>query len=144
MPLRDAVRPILLLAGGIAIVAAAVVHGVVNVPHLREDMLELGIRRTLILAISLVLYFSVVAMFGFAALVLGAATSLLRGNVPSPAPLWVVAGTYVTFGIAAFVAVSPSPHFLGYAAMGALVAVGAGLPGRVARPAPQERTSQIG
>ena len=135
MTLRDPIRFILLLAGGIAIVAAAIVHGAVNVPHLREDMLDLGVRRTLLLAISLVLYFSVVAMFGFAALVLGAAASLLRGNAPSPAPLWVVAGTYVTFGIVAFVAVLPSPHFLGYAAMGALVGAGAGLPGRAARTA---------
>lgn len=71
MPLRDSIRPILLLAGGAMIAAAAaVVHGVVNVPHLREDMLELGVRRSLLLAISLVLYFSVVAMFGFAGLVL--------------------------------------------------------------------------
>ena len=90
-------------------------------------MLELGIRRTLLLAISLVLYFSVVAMFGFAALVVSAAVSPLRGKALSPAPLWVVAGTYVTFGIVAFVAVSPSLHFLGYTLMGMVVAAGAAL-----------------
>lgn len=132
MPSRDSIRQVLLIAGGAAIVAAAFVHGTVNVPHLREDLLELGIRRSLVLAVSLVLYFSVVAMFGFAALVVSAAISLLRGKAPSPAPLWVVAGTYVTFGIVAFLAVHPSPHFLGYALMGAVVAAGAALaPARV-------------
>jgi hypothetical protein len=139
--LRDSIRPILLLAGGAMIAAAAVVHGVVNVPHLREDMLELGIRHSLVLAISLVLYFSVVAMFGFAGLVLGAAGSVLRGRAPSPVPLWVVGGTYVSFGIVAFVAVAPSPHFLGYALMGFIVAAAAAL---TPAPAAQDRTSQIG
>lgn len=137
MPSRDSIRRVLLLAGGAALLAAALVHGIVNVPHLREDLLELGIRRSLVLAVSLVLDFSVVAMFGFAALVVGAAISLMRGKAPSPLPLWVVAGTYVTFGIVAFVAVHPSPHFLGYTLMGTIVAAGAAL-------APAPRTSQSG
>lgn len=133
MPSRDSLGRIFLIAGAAAMVAAALVHGLVNVPHLREDLLELGIRRSLVLAVSLVLYFSVVAMSGFAALVVSAATSVLRGKAPSPAPLWVIAGTYVMFGIVAFVAVAPSPHFLGYALMGTVVAAGAALtPARVA------------
>ena len=81
----------------------AVVHGVINVPHLREDMLEIGMRSSLLGAISLVLYFSVVAMFAFAALVLTGAISLLRGKSPQLAPLWLIAGSYLVFGLVAFV-----------------------------------------
>src|SRR3954467_371238 len=66
MPSRDSLRRIFLMLGAAATVAAALLHGLVNVPHLREDLLELGIRPSLVLAVSLVLYFSVVAMFGFA------------------------------------------------------------------------------
>lgn len=85
MPSRDSLGRIFLIAGAAAMVAAALVHGLVNVPHLREDLLELGIRRSLVLAVSLVLYFSVVAMSGFAALVVSAATSVLRGKALTPA-----------------------------------------------------------
>ena len=127
MPVRDSIRGILLLVGGAAILASAVVHGVINVPHLREDMLEIGMRPSLFGAISLVLYFSVVAMFAFAALVLNAAISLLRGKVPQSVPLWLIGGSYLIFGFVAFVRIDPNAHFLGYALMGLLVAVGAGL-----------------
>jgi hypothetical protein len=40
------------------------------------DMLEIGIRPTLLRAVSLVLYFSVIAMFSFAAIVLPTARRL--------------------------------------------------------------------
>jgi len=116
---------ILLLVGGAAILAAAVAHGAINVPHLREDMLEIGMRPSLLGAISLVLYFSVVAMFAFAAIVLSGAISLLRGNIPQLAPLWLIAGSYLVFGFVAFVRIDPNVHFLGYALMGLLVAMGA-------------------
>ncbi len=127
MSARYVVRVLLLLAGGGAILASAITHAMINVPHLREDMLEIGIRPTLFGAISLVLYFSIVAMFAFGALVIGSAISLLRGRVPQLIPLWLVAGTYVIFGFVAFIKVAPSPHYLGYALMGLLVAMGAAL-----------------
>ena len=125
MPVRDSIRGMLLLVGGAAILASAVIHGVINVPHLRQDMLEIGMRQSLFGAISLVLYFSVVAMFAFAALVLTAAISLLRGKVPQLVPLWLIASSYLIFGIVAFVRIDPNAHFLGYAFMGLLVAVAA-------------------
>jgi hypothetical protein len=125
MRIRDSIRGILLLAGGAAILASAFVHGVINVPHLREDMLEIGMRPSLLGAISLVLYFSVVAMFAFAALVLTSAMSVLRGKLPQLVPLWLIAGSYLVFGLVAFVRIDPNAHFLGYALMGLLVAIGA-------------------
>ncbi|HEY7169822.1 MAG TPA: hypothetical protein VH417_03185 [Vicinamibacterales bacterium] len=118
-------RAAFLMIGGAAILATAVLHGLVNVPHLREDLLEIGTRPRLLAAVSLVLYFSVIAMVGFGALVLATSVAMLRGRPAPSAPLWVAAGAYVAFGVIAFTMVSQSVHFLGYAAMGALVAMGA-------------------
>ncbi|MBA3768668.1 MAG: hypothetical protein H0W99_17155 [Acidobacteria bacterium] len=127
MTARYLMRAMLLLIGGAMILASALIHATINVPHLREDMQEIGMRPTLFGAVSLVLYFSVIAMFAFAALVLNSALSLLRGRVPQSIPLWLIAGTYLIFGGVAFVKIAPSPHYLGYALMGLLVAIGAAL-----------------
>ena len=108
-------RAAFLMVGGAAILASAVLHGMVNVPHLREDLLEIGTRPRLLAAVSLVLYFSVIAMFGFGSLVLATSVAMLRGKPVAAAPLWVTAGAYVAFGLVAFAMVSQSVHFLGYA-----------------------------
>jgi hypothetical protein len=63
----------------------------------------------------------------FGALVLTAAISTFRGKTPPIAPLWLVAAGYVTFGLAAFVRIDANVHFLGYAAIGLVVATGAAL-----------------
>jgi len=122
-------RAAFLMVGGGAILASAVVHAMVNVPHLRDDLLEIGTRPRLLAAVSLVLYFSVIAMVAFGSLVLATSFAMLRGRPAPAAPLWVTAGAYVTFGLVAFAMVSQSVHFLGYAAMGVFVAIGA-IPGR--------------
>jgi hypothetical protein len=36
-------------------------------------------------------------------------------------PLWLIAASYVAFGVIAFLFVFPNAHFLGYSAMGLLV-----------------------
>jgi hypothetical protein len=118
-------RAAFLMVGGTAILASAVLHGLVNVPHLRADLLEIGTRPRLLAAVSLVLDFSVIAMFAFGSLVLATAVAMKRGTPAPAAPLWVTAGAYVAFGLVAFTMVSQSVHFLGYAAMGVLVAIGA-------------------
>lgn len=123
----NTIRRTVLFVAGIAILGSAILHGLVNVPHLREDLVELGVRRTLIGAVMLVLYFSVIAMFAFGGLVLSSAVGLFRGGQLSRAPLWIIAATYVVFGLVAFLLVSPSPHMLGYMGMGLLVAVGAAM-----------------
>lgn len=125
--MRQSISSLILALAAAAILGSAALHGLVNVPHLHEDMVEIGVRPTLLGAVMLVLYFSVVAMFGFGGLVLSGAVQRIRGGSPQLAPLWIVAGSYVAFGLAAFVLVGRSPHFLGYAAMGFLVALGAAL-----------------
>jgi hypothetical protein len=127
MSTRDVPRALVLLIAGAAILASAILHGTINVPHLREDMLEIGVRPGLLGAISLVLYFSVAAMFAFAALVLAGAVAVLNGKAPHVPSLWLIGATYLTFGLGAFVVVDPNAHFLGYALMGVLVSGGAAL-----------------
>lgn len=125
--MRQSISSLILVLAALAILGSAALHGIVNVPHLREDLVEIGTRPTLLGAVTLVLYFSVAAMVAFGGLVLAGAIQCLRGRSPQLASLWVVAIVYVAFGLAAFALVGPSPHFLGYAGMGLLVAAGAGL-----------------
>lgn len=125
--MRQSLSGTLLVLAALAILGSAVHHGTGNVPHLREDMVEIGVRPTLLGAIMVTLYFSVVAMFAFGGLVLSGAVQSIRGGSPQGAPLWMVAATYMGFGLAAFALAGPSPHFLGYAGLGALVALGAAL-----------------
>lgn len=123
--MRRFISCVILVLAAAAILGTAALHGIVNVPHLREDMVEIGVRPSLLGAITPVLYFSVVAMIAFGGLVLSGTVQCIRGGSLQRAPLWIVAITYMVFGLAAFVQVGRSPHYLGYAAMGLLVAIGA-------------------
>jgi hypothetical protein len=136
--MRDTIGRAVLFIAGSAMLASAALHGLVNVPHLHGDLLEIGVRSTLVGAVMLVLYFSVIAMVAFGGLVIGGALGPLRG-ARHLAPLWIVAATYVAFGVTAFVLVSRTPHMLGYAVMGALVAVGAVLRPIQAADSPSRR-----
>jgi len=125
--MQHEVRRVILLIAGIAILTSAALHGVVNVPHLHEDLMEFGVRPTLLGAVMLVLYFSVVAMFAFGGMVVGSAMGVFRDDRSGQAALWIIAVGYAVFGFAGFMLVSGTPHMLGYAAMGFLVAIGAAL-----------------
>jgi hypothetical protein len=102
---------------------AAIVNAVIAVPHLREDMLEIHMRPTLLRAISMGLYFNIFAMFGFALLVLAAATQQWRGTTAAVPILAIVATTYIAFGAVAFFVWGGSAHVLAYALMGLLIGV---------------------
>jgi hypothetical protein len=92
----------------------------IGVPHLREDMLEINVRPTLLGAVSLGLYFGTLAMFAFAALVFLAALKSAQGGVMARLPLWIIATAYIAFGILAF-AWTRSHHTLGYVLIGGLI-----------------------
>ena len=102
---------------------AATVNAVVAVPHLRADMLEINVRPTLLGAVSLGLYFSTFAMFGFAFVVLGAALGASRGAAPARPLLATVAAVYIAFGLGAFFLWRASAHTLGYLLIGVLIGV---------------------
>ena len=116
------VRAALLFAASALMGFAAVVNVTTAVPHLVEDMVEIGMRPTLLAGVLLALRFGSFAMFGFAGVVLAAAFRASRGGAIERLPLAIVALTYVAFGIASFVW-SRSPHTLGYVFMGVLVAL---------------------
>ena len=118
--MRQTLRTILLFAASALLGFAALVNATVSVPHLREDMVEINVRPTLLSAVSLGLHFGTFAMFAFACLVLVAGIKSARGTAIARLPLLIIAATYIGFGIVAFVW-SGSHHTLGYVLMGVLI-----------------------
>ena len=96
-------------------------------PDLHGDLIEIGVRPSVLGGTMLGLYFAVLAMFGFAAMVATAAIQATRGIAPARIPLAVVATIYMVFGIMAF-AWSHNPHHLGPLLMGALLGVALAIP----------------
>ena len=118
--MRQALRTALLFAAALLMGFAALVSATISVPHLREDMLEINVRLTLLAAVSLGLYFGVFAMFAFTGLVLVAAVQSARAAVTVRLPLVIIAATYVGFGVVAF-GWSGSRHTLGHVLIGLLI-----------------------
>ena len=126
--MQKLVRIILMFAAALLMLIAALVYTFVSTPHLNEDLLEIGVRATLVRAIMLSLYFGAFAMFALTALVLLAAIHSLRGAVVSRLPLCLIALLYLAFGVFAFV-MSGSHHTLGYVLIGLLILSAALVPG---------------
>ena len=122
-----ALRTILLLAATFLLAFAALTSLTVDVPHLREDLLEISVRPTLLRAVMMGLNFGTFAMLGFTALVLVAAIQSLRGIVAYRLPLSLIAITFAAFGIFAFVK-SGNHHTLAYLLIGILILGGAAIP----------------
>ena len=118
--MRQTLRTIFLLAAALLMSFAALMNATVNVPHLREDMVEINVRPTLLGAVLLGLHFSTFAMFAFACVVLVAAVQSLRASIAARVPLLTIAVANIAFGFFAFVW-SRSHHTLGYVLMGVLI-----------------------
>ncbi len=126
--MRQTIRATMLMAAAVLAGFAAAVHAGVNVPHLREDMVEIGVRPSLLGAVMLGLYFGALAMVGFALLILFEAVRAMRGLAPSRSLLAVIALVYLAFGLGALFAWGGSAHALGYALAGALAGAAAAVP----------------
>jgi hypothetical protein len=120
--MRRNIPTVLLLVAGLLMTFAAYVHAAIVVPHLREDMLEIEVRPTLLNATILAMHFGTFAMIAFAGVVLWAAIQSYRRVLLPRIPLAIIALTYIAFGIFAFVA-TKSHHTLGYVLMGLLTGV---------------------
>jgi hypothetical protein len=99
---------------------AAFLNATVSVPHLREDMLEIHVRPTLLSAVLLGLHFGTLAMFAFAIVVFVSALQSLRDSSMARLPLSIIGLTYLAFGIVAFIW-TRSYHTLGYVFGGVLL-----------------------
>lgn len=113
-------RTVMLFVAAMLIGFAAFVNATVSVPHLREDMLEIHVRPTLLSAVILGLHFGTLAMFTFAFVVLVSALQSLKGSVVARLPVSIIGLTYLAFGIVAFIWTG-SYHTLGYILGGGLL-----------------------
>ncbi len=123
----QSIRTSLLFVAAILMIFGAVGNAVVIVPDLHGDLIEIGVRPSVLGGTVQGLYFAGLAMFGFAAMVSTAAIQATRGIAPARIPLAVVATIYGVFGIMAF-ARSHNPHHLGPLLMGALLGVALAIP----------------
>lgn len=89
-------------------------------PDLHGDLVEIGVRPTVLGTTVMHFYFAGMAMAGFALMTSVAAVEAARGVPPPRVPLAIVAVIEVVFGAMQF-SRSHSPHHLGPIAMGILV-----------------------
>ena len=120
-------RTALFIASALLMTFGALGYSFTVVPDLHGDLVEIGVRPTVLGGTVLYLYFSAIAMFGFALMVSAAAIQAIRGIPPARLPLAVVAVIYTAFGVMAF-SRSHNPHHLGPLAMGVLLAAALAIP----------------
>lgn len=118
--MKQSLRTTLLIASALLMIFGAAGYTLIIVPDLHGDLVEIGVRPTVLGGTVLHLYFAGIAMFGFALMVSAAAIQTIRGTLPARMPLAVVALIYITFGVIAF-SRSHNPHHLGPLAMGVLL-----------------------
>ena len=126
--MKQSFRTALLTAAALLMLFGAAGYSLTVVPDLHGDLVEIGVRPSVLGGTLLHLYFAGIAMFGFALIVAAAAIQALRGIAPARIPLGVVAAIYMTFGVMAF-SRSHNPHHLGPLVMGALLAGALAVPG---------------
>ena len=120
-------RAVLLIAAALLMIFGAAGDTFVVLPDLHGDLVEIGVRPTVLGGTVLRLYFGALAMFGFALMVSAAAIQAIRGIAPARLPLAIVAVIYTVFGVMAF-SRSHNPHHLGPLLIGALLAAALGIP----------------
>jgi hypothetical protein len=99
----------------------------VLLPDLHGDLLEIGVRPSVLGATVLHLYFAGMAMFAFALIVVWAAVRSSRGFPLLPLPLAAIAVIHLVFGVLAF-SRSHNPHHLGPILSGGLIAAALAMP----------------
>lgn len=118
--MRQPFRTTLLIAATLLMLFGAAGYTLVILPDLHGDLVEIGVRPTVLGATVLHLRFAAMAMFGFAWIVGASAVASMRGAVPATVPLAVIAAIQLALGAMAF-ARSHNPHHLGPVMMGVLI-----------------------
>jgi hypothetical protein len=119
--MKLSLRSALFIASALLMMFGAIAYSFILLPDLHGDLIEIGVRPTVLGGTVTHLYFAAFAMFGFALMVAAAAIQTIRGIEPSRFPLVVIAVIYVFFGVILF-SRSHNPHHLGTMAMGVLLA----------------------
>lgn len=125
--MKRSLRTTLLIVSALLMTFGAVGYAFVIMPDLHGDLVEIGVRPTVLGGTVLHLYFAGIAMFGFALMVSAAAIQAIRGIPPARIPLAVIAVIYTAFGVMAF-SRSHNPHHLGPLAMGVLLGAALAIP----------------
>jgi hypothetical protein len=113
-------QPALLALAGLILAFATFTHGSVVVPHLREDLVEIAVRPTLLNAVLQALNLGVLMLAAVTLIVLVEAFRSYRGLPVPRASLAILGIALVVIGVMAF-QVTHSHHALGYALIGALL-----------------------
>jgi hypothetical protein len=122
----------------LAIAAALMLVGAagftfVLLPDLHGDLVEIGVRPTVLGGTVVHLYFAGLAMFGFALIAGWASIQSVRGIATATLPLAVAAVVDLVFGAIAF-SRSHNPHHLGPVASGVLLLAALVIPDPSRRP----------
>ncbi|HXM35904.1 MAG TPA: hypothetical protein VN920_11995 [Pyrinomonadaceae bacterium] len=125
--MKLSLRIALFIASALLMIFGTVGDAFVVVPDLHSDLVEIGVRPTVLGGTVLRLYFGAIANFGFALIVSAAAIQAIRGISPPRLPLAVIAVIYTAFGVLAF-SRSHNPHHLGALAMGVLLGAALAIP----------------
>ena len=125
--MKQSFRTALFIASALLMMFGAVGDAFVVVPDLHGDLVEIGVRPTVLGGTVLRLYFGAIASFGFALMASAAAIQAIRGIPPPRFHLAVIAVVYTGFGILAF-SRSHNPHHLGPLAIGVLLAAALAIP----------------
>jgi hypothetical protein len=120
-------RTALLALAAMLMIVGALSNAFVLLPDLHGDLVEIGVRPSVLGATVRGLYFGALAMFGFAIVVSVAAFDSARGRTPARLPLAVPAAIYLISGGTLF-ARSHNPHHLAVVLMGVLLFVAIALP----------------
>lgn len=118
--MKQSVRATLLIAAATLMIFGASAYALGVVSDLHGDLLEIGVRPSVLGGTMLHLYFAAIAMFGFALIVSAAAIQAVRGVMPARTSLAIIAVSYAAFGIFAF-SRSHNLHHLGPLVMGTLL-----------------------
>jgi len=126
------IRTGLLAASAVLMAIGAAGYTLVVLPDLHGDLIEIGVRPSVLGATVLHLRYAAMVMAGFTLMTAGAAVQSARGIAPATLPLAIVAAIDIVVGVMAF-SRSLNPHHFGPIAMGVLLAAALLVPVRSGR-----------
>jgi hypothetical protein len=129
----NSTRTVLLAIAATLMLVGAAGFTFVLLPDLHGDLVEIGVRPTVLGGTVVHLYFAGLAMFGFALIAGWALIQSVRGVATATLPLAVAAVIDILFGAIAFTS-SHSPHHLGPLASGVLLLAAVFIPDPSRRP----------